>query len=452
MRKYYCLLFLSAFLVLFSSTVPAQKKLSRQQLVSDADILYVHMYDIHPDLFAEFAKEDFEKDLAEIKLQFTDSMTFVDFFRLVTPLVVKLNDGHTRIYPPANLLEEDRIQFPLFVDINKNGKTFSLKNDYSDAAWTVPAGTEILSVNGHKSRDMYDKFLTYISGEKVEFKQEMMKYLFNALPYFIYGDSVFSVSYMDESKKAKSVTLKGMSSADLEESRKQYQEQKYPDYSFSIDKPDNVAIIDFRSFVNLERFKVFLDSVFTVIKKENLNNLIIDIRNNGGGNSALGDELFQYISPVPFTQYGNVTVKISPTLKRLWNDKESPIGLETYSNTEESLIKLRENNLRYNGNIYLLTSSMTFSSAADFAWAFQYFKMGTVVGEETGGLVVSFGDVVGTKLPSTNMSYGVSFKKFYGYGADDSNRHGVIPEHKVAADNAMDYALELINKIDISNL
>lgn len=37
---------------------------------------------------------------------------------------------------------------------------------------------------------------------------------------------------------------------------------------------------------------------------------------------------------------------------------------------------------------------------------------------------------------------GVSYKKFYQYGASDSNRHGTLPDYEVPVDKALDYTLK----------
>ena len=57
----------------------------------------------------------------------------------------------------------------------------------------------------------------------------------------------------------------------------------------------------------------------------------------------------------------------------------------------------------YEGSVYLLISHHTFSSAGSFAWAFKEFGMGTVIGEESGGMNVSFGDIIYYKLPVSGL-------------------------------------------------
>jgi len=447
MKKTICVLII---FVLYISNASAQKKLTREQLITDADTLYAQMYDIHPNLFAVYPQSEFEKGLAEAKAQFRDSMTLVDFYRLITPLVVKLEDGHTVVRVPGGLIDkEKKIVLPFEVDIDKEKYTVNIKNNYSGQ--DVPSGSSILSINGRTTKEMLDRFSLYASGEKNIFKLERVKFDFHLFPYIVYGDSAFTVSYENGNKK-ETVSVKGITIGEFNKARekvKTNQEQAVKqDYVLSIDNENSTAIIDFRSFSDLNKFTSFLDSTFTLIKKNNIKNLIVDLRKNGGGNSRLGDELFQYISPVPFQQFGKSQVKISPTVKNIFNDTSQPVGINTY---EGSLIELRKNDKRFTGNCYLLTSNHTFSSAAKFTWAFHYFKMGKIIGEETGGLIVTFGDMASSTLPNTGITFGVSWKKFYGYGADDSYTHGVKPDYEVPADEALDYTLNLIKKQKLQN-
>lgn len=94
---------------------------------------------------------------------------------------------------------------------------------------------------------------------------------------------------------------------------------------------------------------------------------------------------------------------------------------------------------RFNGKVYLLTGTRTFSSAMNFAQAFKQYKIGTIIGEETGGWLVSFGDKVTTTLPVSHIPLSVSTKKFYTVGATDKDFHGVKPDIAIKADKALDY-------------
>ena len=97
----------------------------------------------------------------------------------------------------------------------------------------------------------------------------------------------------------------------------------------------------------------------------------------------------------------------------------------------------------YNGNVYLLTSAHSFSAAASFSWAFKKLGMGNVIGEETGGVCISFGDVLMYQMPYSRLTASISYKQFWQYGAIEKDIHGTIPDYIVPKEDALSKALEL---------
>lgn len=72
--------------------------------------------------------------------------------------------------------------------------------------------------------------------------------------------------------------------------------------------------------------------------------------------------------------------------------------------------------------------------------------MGTVVGEETGGMNVHYGDIIDFYMPISGLYTTVSTKYFWNYGADEKDIHGTLPDIKVPADKAREYALKKLAK------
>ena len=70
--------------------------------------------------------------------------------------------------------------------------------------------------------------------------------------------------------------------------------------------------------------------------------------------------------------------------------------------------------------------------------------MGTIVGEETGGWIVSYGDKITTKLPITEMPLTISTKKFYTIGSTDRDAHGIVPDLQMDAEKSLDFVLNKI--------
>ena len=54
---------------------------------------------------------------------------------------------------------------------------------------------------------------------------------------------------------------------------------------------------------DLEKYKVILKGIFTRIKESEARALIIDLRSNAGGYSALGDELIAMCNAKPYKGY-----------------------------------------------------------------------------------------------------------------------------------------------------
>ena len=109
----------------------------------------------------------------------------------------------------------------------------------------------------------------------------------------------------------------------------------------------------------------------------------------------------------------------------------------------------------FDGNVFILTSHHTFSSAVDFAEYFQDNKLGTVVGEIPGNSPEHFGNlvlrkdargntVVGEfKMPNSKLGFTTTFKKFYRI---DETKDGtkLIPDVQVPAKDALNKVYEMI--------
>jgi hypothetical protein len=87
-------------------------------------------------------------------------------------------------------------------------------------------------------------------------------------------------------------------------------------YSFTLWPEQQAAFFSFNHMDNLPAFESFLDSMFTTLHQQKTENLIIDMRQNGGGNSALGEALFRYITDKPVAQFVKMDMKISLAVKQ----------------------------------------------------------------------------------------------------------------------------------------
>lgn len=91
------------FLFIINNSLFGQSNtLNKDSILSDVDVLFSSIAEIHPDMFAVLPKEDFHNDLEKIKDEIKKDLNIFDFYKFVTPLVAKLGDGHTRLDFPFN--------------------------------------------------------------------------------------------------------------------------------------------------------------------------------------------------------------------------------------------------------------------------------------------------------------------------------------------------------------
>jgi len=443
-------LFVICFMLFGYTTISiAQNTFSKEELYADIDAIYLMIYEIHPDMFATITQEEYEIKIKEAKSVITDNMSRLEFYSIAAPLVSCFNDGHTFLnFDWSDLQKLNGKHFPYSVRLNYLQKTVKITSSFNDNDSEIPFGAQVISINNKPANEIINNVINLVSGETIFYKEALINTM--SFPYMatqFIGDSIFSIEYLHNdisfSKTVKGVSYRQIYNV-LQNAEKN---QELTDYSMKIDEENAIAILYFNRFFDLEKFSFFLDSAFTVIHQNSISDLIIDLRKNLGGNSLLGDALFQYISHVPFRQFGKTTVRTSERQKQFHyeyfgKEQNEEIGYKTFD--DSPLNELEENQLRFNGNVYLLTSNLSYSSASSFAWTFKCFDMGIVIGEETGGQAVSFGDMIVQKLPNTELMLGVSHKKFYDYGATDENTHGTIPHYQVVNEKAMDYAIDLI--------
>lgn len=432
--------------------VAASGLLSREQAVLDIDALIYTISEIHPHIFQVCGQEDLMQAVSNVKASLPDSVSVVELYRRVAPVVTMIGDGHTNLFFPFNsLFTKELKRIPLYVKV-KNGNIMECAASL-DAI--IPESARILSINGHSAEEILTSMLPYVSGERVHFKLSRLDMMFTALFQLLYFNEEYLIRYVEEGdKKVKDVVFPALVWEDIvrrcssrgSKDKKEQVSLNHP-YSYRLDHDKSVAIMDFRECVDPNGMKQFADSLFRTLHREGIGNLIIDVRNNGGGTTLVGDVLLRYIATEPFVQTEKFLFKKTPlTAKLLGNPSIKPGLVFGERGPERFIHPLSEEEGHFSGNVYLLTSNKTYSAANSFAWTFKVCGIGSVIGEETGGMNVSFGDYLSYTLPISGLKCSISMKRFWHFRADENNIHGVIPDICVPASDALGEALKLIGK------
>ncbi len=441
------LLFAATTLTASSQTLP---KLSRQQAVEDIDSLVSLIEEVEVDPYMQLPKETFYAAVAESKRTLAaDSIDIFSHYLKLSRLTGMFNQGHLSVNLPKKIPGVTPKALPLtrILKVVPGSHDVILSCDAEVEGQKLKRGSKLLSINGRKVEDMVRQYMPMTSGETDAFRCESLanrfgRYLWCENP----TDTVYDITMLDGDEHSKlrptlNLRLKAVGYNDMAEPTDPGSDEPYSYKMLN----DSVMLFTFNS-CDLDGFNYFARKMFAEAKRDGVKHLIIDVRNNGGGNSDTGDEICRYLTDRPFSGFGGSKIRKSKTVALYYNQKVGKDTVYDYTNASDYNLHLPyDPKFRFDGKTYLLISPRTYSSASNFAWEYWKFVPGTVIGEETGGVNISTGDIIRRVLPHSGIRVIVPWKIFYHYGAKDGDPiHGTIPDIPVAADQALTKALEII--------
>ena len=279
------------------------KKFSNSELVADIEFIKEKILNAHINPFTEISKEEFEKNIIQIENSLKDGMTQKDFYFLAKPIFVKLNDEHSGLN-----------DFCITDSIKNNIKFFPLRFKYENqkviltenySGESINNGDELLSINEFSIENIIEGCSNQVFGISEERKTIAVEKLWLYLSkfcFFITDD--FNLKF----KSGKTILIKGQN---WEELNKNVQQTKKKDTNISILKYEKIkdfGYLTINSFndkqIKYDKWELKIDSVFSKIKNDKVQKLIIDVSNNGGGNSAIGNLIIDYFSNKSYKDYG----------------------------------------------------------------------------------------------------------------------------------------------------
>lgn len=166
---------------------------------------------------------------------------------------------------------------------------------------------------------------------------------------------------------------------------------------YEIMESENLAVLTLYSCQYNEEYKKCLADFFQEVKEREIDNVCVDLRDNGGGNSLVADEFIHYLAVDSYRTWG----------------QDWRLGLLLLSSKGKTIPNRQYTDLLFHGNVYVLTSIDSFSSAMDFAMLISDNKLGKIVGEHSGNKPGSYGDISVFKLKNSGLLMQVSTKKWY---------------------------------------
>ena len=197
--------------------------------------------------------------------------------------------------------------------------------------------------------------------------------------------------------------------------------------SYKIDKENSLGIFTLNRCEMSQEYTDRLLEFFSAVRDNNIGNIAVDLRSNGGGTTEVINEFLRYINISDYKLFGGTDIRNGGNL----------------ISYRDEIIPNKPVDNAFDGKVYVLTSQYTFSSAMDFATVIQDNGIGKVIGEIPGNMPTAYGDKLGFQLPESKLVLSVSYKKFYRVDINKSEEP-LIPDCTVNADEALEKLVEYI--------
>mgnify|MGYP006289508075 FL=1 len=422
------------FIILLLVTVNVSSQvITPKEAIEDLEHMVMRMEEVHPNLYFHLSKDKAQSKMEDIKaaLRTKQEWSSIEIYRLFAPFTASFKDGHTGVYIGDKFREyydEGGQIFPF--DIKFIDDKVLIDKNYSQQELTF--NTEILAINDIEIDKIIDKIKDSISSENSIYAYAMMERQF---PVYLWAhfdfDGEYKLTLKDSIKGKYKITIDGIT----KETRINAKE-KNDSENWMLDFPrEDSAYLTINTFNGRLKnsFERDIEKYFKEINKRDIQYLFIDISENGGGNTDLAKFLYEYFNDQPYSLFKEVRMKYSEYAFRnqtsfftnlYYSFKKDRDNMIVFQSDQ---VKPKDNDLRFNGKVYVITSNFTFSTATDFAAIVKDHNTGNIVGEETGGLASCYGDVIRDKLPNSELSFGVSYKYFLRPAGFDNGR-GVQPD------------------------
>jgi hypothetical protein len=420
MNKYILVAFLSTLFV----SINAQNY-TRAELTTDINFLQTQLFEKHSGLDTYASLEEINITLNQMKATLPDSMSAIQFYGHISPILSTIKDGHTMLLPPSVYLEKsntDSLFLPLRM-FNSGDKLYVELNYLPEDK--IPNGSEIISINGVPAAVILNTMLNGMmrDGHNDAYARWALNWWF--AEYFSYWydhPAKYQIQFINPEGVLQNVIIDGAT----KEAYNEYRAKRYPNRSFTrtydhkpgtavvftLDTIHSIAIMKIKDWDEAvlkntyhQKLRKTIDSCFDSIFLFHIQHLVIDIRDNQGGSLVNSKHVLSYLLNTSFDLVDNYYKVSNPALDAGNSRYKKTSGENSKSN------KIRKE--IYTGKVYVLTNGGSFSNSGLFASTLKRNNRALFIGEETGGSIYSLNaNTKSLTLPNTQIQFELTTKRF----------------------------------------
>ncbi len=411
--------------------------LSPVDMKADLDSLIQTIDAAHPDPTAYCGNSAWEKAKSMAYQQVCEPMSTPAFGWVISELLGTLQDSHTQL----NYISFWRNH------LDQGGRVLPIRKRNK---WVVKApkagldpGDELIAIE-HFTIDQIDQIsrvFAMTEGHSTVSEDRMVDALFSLIlaPFVVQNKDSIQITFLDRTGQLKKKKVATMTKQQWDQYLKELNKQK-EEAEFYID--GGVCYLTIPSFAP-KRFghqHRTIRKAFKKIHQQEIDSLVIDLRNNAGGLSTEVEYLYSFLDPNGANTPHNIISKSSklartryPVLNHRWIQK---IILTLFKKQENiyNYVYLRAQPLGQKDTVYfhhnfkqrkfiypskvmLWVNGLSASAAVDFTHAIKEKQRGEIWGEPVmGGMKGTFGNTTGKLLPQSNLQVQISTIR-YNYDA-----------------------------------
>jgi hypothetical protein len=440
---------------------PPDAPLPETQARKELEHLYATLQASHYDLFARRSRAEYDA-LYRQTWEGLDGPAHPGALRREFQRFVAYgNVAHARIDPPMAEWEAYRASggraFPLYLRV-VDGRVF-VQDDYSGVQG-IALGDEVLSVNGTPALQWMDRIRTLVSADNDYLAYTQME---TQLPMLVWwhGDrtSQYDIAIAKPAGPPRALVVPARSRSEFERATAARPSGFELDWNartwritddgigylrpgpFYDNRPDASDPWDSTAF------RTFIDEAFANFIDAGAKAVLIDLRNNPGGDNSFSDPMIAWFADKPFHFSSRFDIRVSEAAirsnaERLLTAGDSPdttsarLAAAYADKPLGSRVQFPiplvhpRNGTRYAKPVYLLINRHSYSNTVLVAAIAQDHGFATVLGEETADLASTYGAAEKFKLPATGFE--VSFPKARILRPNgDGRARGVIPDRLI---------------------
>jgi C-terminal processing protease CtpA/Prc len=400
-------------------------------LVADFDAWMSGMRALNPDLSIRANLQELNEEAARIRAELTRPMNRREAWQHFAKLNPYLHDGHAGVQMPgyrealeAHLKAGGHI-VPIDVRFAPDGslRVFSVAS--GEAA--IKPGDRVLAINGHDTAQMLAAMMPLTISDTLKSQRGWLEHRFAMLYWYLFGDTgQYDVDVQPSAGCPHRVTAMGGTVLPTVLRSRNTAEDLFDWHILD----GNIGYLRVDGFYGdlKDAFTAFTRTAFTAFKERKVRALIIDVRENDGGDDPLWQQdLVNHFTTKPYVQ-------LSHYVTRITNDNADP-GDVIGSFKSEDYAKLftppPDDPIRFDGPVYVLDGAYSYSAAIQFIVAAQDFGLAKIAGEETAAFSCQTGQVKHIDLPWTGLSAAtpiIAYTRPSGHGCE----RGVLPDVPIA--------------------